>query len=75
MDIIDCLNEEQSEIRRSTIDGRINRIFKYAFKPNMLEEKHIFKLPLKSGSDLIISEQFRRVVVESNLRGLLFNPI
>jgi hypothetical protein len=75
MDTIDCLDEEQSELRRSQIDQRVNRIFKYSFKSEMLTGKHIFKLPLKSCGELIVDENFRKTVEASKLKGLLFTQL
>jgi len=75
METIDALDVERAEINRSKIDGRINRIYKYAFKPGLLEGKHIFKLPLESGADLLVDDEFRKVVEENGLKGLRFSPI
>ena len=75
METIDALDAERSDINRSKIDGRINRIYKYAFKPSLLEGKHIFKLPLESGADLLVDDEFRKIVEEKGLKGLLFQPL
>lgn len=75
METIDALDAERSDINRSKIDGRITRIYKYAFKPGLLEGKHIFKLPLESGADLLVDDEFRKVVEENGLKGLLFQPL
>lgn len=75
METIDALDEERSELRRSQIDGRVNRVFKYAFRDNLLAGKHIFKLPLESGGELLIDDEFRQAVEKNGLQGLVFNPL
>jgi hypothetical protein len=75
METIDCLDEDKSDLRRSAIDGRVNRIFKYSFKPHMMHGKHILKLPLKSGADLIVDDVFRSAVESNDLKGLLFKEL
>jgi len=75
METIDALDTERSTFTRNEVTNRINRIYKYAFKPGLLEGKHIFKLPLESGSDLLVDDEFRKVVEENGLKGLLFQPL
>lgn len=74
LDIVDCLDEEKSEVDRYS-DGRIRRVLRFCFKRNMLAGKHIFKTPRKSGRDLIVSEEFRRLVEQNELKGLRFREL
>ena len=76
MRTIDALNADASEVDRSTIgDFRIRRIYRYAFKNELIEKVHIFKLPLLSGSGLIVDDVFRKVVEDNELRGLRFSEL
>lgn len=75
METIDALDTERSTFTRNEVTNRINRIYKYAFKPGLLEGKHIFKLPLGKGSDLLVDDEFRKIVEENGLKGLLFQPL
>ncbi len=75
MDTIDALDEERSELTRNRVTGRVNRIYRYALKPELLRGKHIFKLPRESGGELLVDGAFRAAVEEHGLKGLLFNPI
>jgi hypothetical protein len=75
MATIDALDEEKSKLRRSQVDGRVNRVFEYAFRSERLAGKHIFKLPLNSGGELLVDEEFRRIVEANGLQGLLFDPL
>ncbi|MCA8986845.1 MAG: hypothetical protein KDA78_04355 [Planctomycetaceae bacterium] len=72
---IDALDEERSELRRSKVDNRVNRVYKYSLKEEMLHGKHLFRLPIESGSDLLVDDLFRETVEKNDLKGLLFNPI
>lgn len=75
LELLDCLDEEKSEVRRSQIDGRISRVFSYCFHPALIEGKHIFKTPLESGAGLFVDEEFKQLVEENNLKGLEFNEL
>ena len=75
MKTIDALDEKRSELSRSRISGRVSRTYKYAFKPGLLIGQHIFKLPLMSGAELLVDDEFRRVVEDNNLEGLLLKPL
>jgi hypothetical protein len=75
MQTIPCLDEERSVVRRSSIDGRISRVHRYALKTDMLEGKHIFKLPLECGGELLVDDDFRRLVETNSLVGLRFDEL
>lgn len=75
MDTIDGLDCAKSELTRNASSGRVNRIFRYAFKHDMLQGKRIFKLPLESGGELIVDEDFRRAVETNGLKGLRFKEL
>jgi len=77
MEEIDALDEEKSEVSCNDGGGihRVSRVFKYALKEDLIQGKHIFRLPLESGSDLLLSEEFRKTVESNNLKGLIFEPI
>jgi hypothetical protein len=75
MDTIGCLDESRSKLVRNEVTGRVSRIFNYALKMQMLHGKHIFKLPLECGAELIVDDHFRAIVDSNELRGLIFNAI
>ena len=75
IEIIDCLDEEQSELVRNAATGRVSEIFKYHFKSDMLEGKHLFKTPLKSGAELFVDDAFRKAIEANGLKGLIFKPL
>ena len=76
MRTIDALDAGASTVeRRSIEDQRIRRIYRYAFKDDLIEGQHIFKLPLASGSDLFVDDIFRQAVEDNGLRGLRFKDL
>lgn len=75
MDTVDGLDCAKSELTRNASSGRVNRVFRYAFKRDMLHGKHIFKLPLESGGELIVDEDFRRTVETNGFKGLRFKEL
>ena len=72
--IVACLDEQRSEIRRSQVDGRISRVFRYAFNERY-RDRPIFKLPTECGGELIVNSQFKECVEANCLRGLSFTPL
>lgn len=73
---IEALDENGSEVeRRSTRDPRIRQVIRYAFRLEMLEGLHIFKLPNKQGGGLIVDDVFRKTVETNDLRGLRFRKL
>jgi len=73
---VDALDEQASEIeRRSPNDARIRQVSRYAFKYDMIGECHLFKLPNKSGSELIVDGFFKQTVEQHNLKGLIFKEL
>ena len=75
MDTVDCLDTTKSDFTRNATTGRVNRIRRYAFKSGMLHGKHIFKLPLESGGELIVDDVFRNTVETNDLKGLRFKEL
>jgi hypothetical protein len=75
MDTVDALDEGQSKFKRNAANGQITRIYVYAFRLELLERKHIFKLSQKCGSLLIVDDAFRDRVESNRLRGLEFEEL
>jgi hypothetical protein len=75
METVDCLDTSNAQVTRNAVTGRVSRIFRYAFNHNFPAGKHIFKLPIESGAELIVDDDFRRAVESSGLMGLKFEPL
>jgi len=74
METVDCLDIGQSEVKRFS-DGGIMRILRYFFKSELLQGKHIFKLPRYCGGESIVDDDFRNAVEASGLKGLQFKEL
>jgi hypothetical protein len=75
MEVINCLDYENSLIRRFKSSGRIKGIDRYAFNENLLEGIHIFRIPETLLIEIFVSEQFRQLYEDNQLEGLLFSKI
>jgi hypothetical protein len=73
LEVIDCLDHDLSEFERLT-SGNILRIVRYAFKPDYLKEKNIFKIPERKGT-IFVSDLFKSFVEEQGLLGIVFSKV
>lgn len=75
LSIVACLDEEKSEFYRYS-HGGIMEVTKHVFLPEKLEGIHIFKIMAEgavfSHYDFYISEDFKNLVEQNNLKGLFF---
>lgn len=67
--IIDCLDYDKSEIKRFPSSGRVMRVIKYVFKIEKLKNTTIFKLPECPKGISYVTEEFKKVVEENNIKG------
>jgi hypothetical protein len=69
--LVDALDEEQSELLRSSQTGRILMIHRYSFRSNCLGPE-IFKLPQAARAYIYVTEAFVNRVRATPLKGLDF---
>lgn len=74
LDTVDCLDLENSEVERFE-DGGVMWVERYSLKTHMVLGKHMFKLPRRSGGELLVDEEFRRIVEANGLKGLKFKEL
>jgi hypothetical protein len=72
--VLDALDERASDILRFS-DGRIMRITRYAFCPDIVAGVDIFKIPNFRVSPTYVSERFVKRVKAAGLRGLVFYKV
>ncbi len=72
---VDCLDVGRAEVLRYKSSGRIMEVTKYAFHWERLEGIHIFRLLELGPARLFVSDEFKRLVEENGLTGLLFYPV
>lgn len=75
MATVDALDVAKSEVTRNATTGRVNRVFRYALKHDLVRGRHIFKLPRESGAELLVDDDFRRTAEGSGLKGLQFKEV
>lgn len=70
--IIDCIDYEKSEYKTFNDENRIMRFIKYVFDQRNINGVDLFRLkdvPLKRP---FVSDEFRKHVIESGLKGFIF---
>lgn len=75
IDIIDCLNYDKSELKYFSSSGRVMDVQKYVFKTEKLKNATIFKLPEFPKSISYVTEEFKKVVEENNIKGFKFKEL
>jgi hypothetical protein len=75
LELVDCLDESRAEIERFPKGGKIMAVDKYAFKPGCTDGKHIFKLAGFEMGDVLVSEEFKRLVQGRKLVGTRFKAV
>lgn len=74
-DMIDCLDYDKSEIKRFSSSNRVMRVIKYVFKIEKLTNATIFKLPEFSKAISYVTEEFKNVVEENDIKGFKFKEL
>ena len=74
IDVGDYLDYEKCEFRYYK-DGTIMRIEKFAFKTELIKNKHIFKISLYPGIYIFISDEFRNAIRKARLKGFEFTEM
>jgi hypothetical protein len=71
--VIDCLNEERSELLRASDDGRILLVTQHYFNMELLDNISIFKLPY--GGNVFVTETFIKKYYAAKLNDLQFRRV
>lgn len=74
VNVIDALDEAQSEVERFPSSGRVSRIKRYAFHADMVRDAWIFKIR-QTQSVAFVTEQFVDLVRSSGLTGFEFRTL
>lgn len=74
-DVIDCLDYDKSEIKRFPSSGRVMKVIKYAFHRSRLKNTTIFKLPEFVKTTCYVTEEFKKVTEENNIKGFKFEEL
>ena len=66
---------EKAEIEKFKSSGRVMSIEKYAFKPEIIKDNHIFKIVEFPKSEVFVSDEFKQKVEEAGLKGFKFELV
>ena len=75
LNIIDALDKEKSEVSYNRVTNRVSRILKHVFHTDKIEGQLIFKVPETLGLGVYVSEEFKKIVEDNNLKGLDFSTV
>jgi hypothetical protein len=73
LEVIDCLDMNNSEIIKNSITKQISRILVYTFHEEKLNGKLIFKLPETTDLEVYVTEDFKKLIEKEQLQGLFFD--
>lgn len=74
VNVIDALDEAQSDVERFPSSGRVARIERYSFHPDVVRNEWIFKIR-QTQSVAFVTEQFVDLVQRSGLTGFEFQAL
>jgi hypothetical protein len=72
--VLDALDEDASSVLRFS-DGQLMRVNRYSFRPDVIGDTQIFKIPNLRSSPTFVSERFVRTWKSAGLRGLGFKKV
>lgn len=75
LDVLDCIDYEKAEFERFESSGRIMLFNKYAFNPDCVNGKHIFKIVDEPVRRPFVSDEFRNRVLDNELVGFKFDLV
>ena len=71
--VLDALDEPASELRRFS-SGRVMQVTKYAFRPALVGNAHVFRVP-QVLTVIFATLRFKELVADAGLTGLLFEQL
>ena len=69
--VIDCIDYDNAEYK-SLPDGKIMFFTKYAFIEDKVKNQHIFKIPEFKTSRFFVSDEFKKRVEDTGMKGFEF---
>jgi hypothetical protein len=74
LEVVDALDVGKSDAA-FRLDGNVMMIYAYAFRPEALRDKHLFRLPETRWIEMIVSEEFKAAAKAAKLEGLIFEKL
>lgn len=75
LDVVDCIDYDKAKCKMFGDGKRVMRFIEYSFKPEIIQNKHIFKIPELCKSCVLVSDEFRNRVLKSGLDGFAFHEL
>lgn len=73
--VVDCLNEQHSDLSRSETDGRILNIYKPVFRSERLTPLIVFRLPVGNPDVVFCDGEVHELMTAPPLRGVTADPV
>jgi hypothetical protein len=75
INIVDCLDEDKSEIKYFKNSRDVNKIIRHVFDTDLLINVKLFKIPQRKRTDIFATDAFRDKILQSGLTGLEFRLV
>lgn len=72
VNVIDALDKDKTQFKMFSTGEKSVECEKYVFKPEIVDGQHIFKIPLGNSIYIFVSDEFKRRVEETKLKGFIF---
>ncbi|UUZ84044.1 hypothetical protein LJK88_09930 [Paenibacillus sp. P26] len=72
--LLDCIDYDRSKVVRFR-SGRIMRFERYEFIPEVVHQQHIFKIIDIPTQAVFVSDEFKEIVIKSQLKGFTFEGV
>jgi hypothetical protein len=70
--VVDALDESKSELEHFPSSGRLSRVIRYAFKPEVVRNQLLFKIPQQPSGFAFVTDRFVEIVKANALTGFGF---
>jgi hypothetical protein len=75
LNVIDCLNEPESELKRYASSGRVMKVLRYSLETAGLADEYLFKIPQFPRTKIFATQRFLTYVSDHDLTGLEFDLV
>ena len=73
--VVDALDEAQSELEYFPSSGRLSGVLRYAFKAEAVRDQLLFKIPQQAGGFAFVTDRFVEIVKAAGLTGFGFKQL
>lgn len=73
--VIDALDEQRSRIDYFKATGRVKEVRRYRFRPTVVQDLAVFRIPQTARSEVLVTDAFVRAVRDGGLAGFSENLV